>query len=215
MRYVTYYRVSTTMQGHDGLGMQAQQRDISQYMQHHAAEGEKIIGKFSEVIRGGTEQPPQLLAAVAMCKRSGAALLVAKLDRVSRRISVVVNLMDSIQIKVACMPHAGNFELHLYAALAEQERAFISQRTKDAMAAAKANGATFGGRHGKTMQANKAKQAAATASAEKYRGLIASGVANDQTLQQMADTLEDASGEKFYPMKVKRMIERLHMQKHG
>jgi hypothetical protein len=67
----------------------------------------------------------------------------------------------------------------------------------------------------KTMQANKAKQAAATASAEKYRGLIASGVANDQTLQQMADTLEDASGEKFYPMKVKRMIERLHMQKHG
>jgi DNA invertase Pin-like site-specific DNA recombinase len=211
MRYVTYFRVSTKKQGHDGLGMEAQRRDVGLYMQHYATEGDEIIAEFSEVISGGTAEPEELMKAIDLCKKEGAALLVAKLDRVSRRMSLLAQLMEDIQIKVACMPHADNFQLHLYGALAQQERDFISKRTKAAMAAAKSRGATFGGLRDKTNERNKAKQEKAKANAEKYRSLLQMSVQQGQTLQQMADALDQVNGEKFYPMKVKRMIERLEI----
>jgi DNA invertase Pin-like site-specific DNA recombinase len=211
MKYVTYFRVSTDKQGHNGLGMEAQHRDVELYMEHYAAEGDEVIAEFSEVISGGTAEPEQLMEAVALCKKTGAALLVAKLDRVSRRMSLLARLMEDIQIKVACMPHADNFQLHLYGALAEQERDFISKRTKAAMAAAKARGATFGGLRDKTGERNKARAKTAKSNAEKYRSLLVMGVEQGQTLQQMADALDKVNGEKFYPMKVKRMVERLEI----
>jgi DNA invertase Pin-like site-specific DNA recombinase len=107
----------------------------------------EIIGDFVEVTSGAKSDRPQLKAALALCRKTGAKLLVAKLDRLSRVVSEIALLMDdkSVDFVVARFPQASRFELHLYAALAEQERQFISQRTKAALAIAKTRGVKLGG----------------------------------------------------------------------
>jgi DNA invertase Pin-like site-specific DNA recombinase len=107
----------------------------------------EIIGDFLEVTSGAKSDRPQLKEALALCRKTGAKLLVAKLDRLSRVVSEIALLMDdkSVDFVVARFPQASRFELHLYAALAEQERQFISQRTKAALAIAKTRGVKLGG----------------------------------------------------------------------
>ena len=107
----------------------------------------EVIGDFVEVTSGAKSDRPQLKAALALCRKTGAKLLVAKLDRLSRVVSEIALLMDdkSVDFVVARFPQASRFELHLYAALAEQERQFISQRTKAALAIAKTRGVKLGG----------------------------------------------------------------------
>lgn len=107
----------------------------------------EIIGDFVEVTSGAKSDRPQLKEALALCRKTGAKLLVAKLDRLSRVVSEIALLMDdkSVDFVVARFPQASRFELHLYAALAEQERQFISQRTKAALAIAKTRGVKLGG----------------------------------------------------------------------
>ena len=137
-RFVLYRRVSTSEQGSSGLGLAAQLRDCELYL---ASQPEaEVVADFVEVTSGAKSERPQLKAALALCRQTGARLLVAKLDRLSRVVSEVALLMDdkTVDFVVARFPQASRFELHLYAALAEQERQFISQRTKAALAAAKA-----------------------------------------------------------------------------
>lgn len=84
--------------------------------------------------------------ALNLCRKHRASLLVQKVDRISRDMEVLARIVKDkqVQLRVASLPHADNFQIHLYGALASQEREFISQRTKAALAAAKARGVRLG-----------------------------------------------------------------------
>jgi DNA invertase Pin-like site-specific DNA recombinase len=106
---------------------------------------DSIIHSFTEIESGKHHDRPQLQAAIAMCKRSGAALLIAKIDRLSRQAAFLLTLRDSgVQIVAADMPHAGTLEFGIRAVVAQHEREEIARRTKAALQAAKARGVKLG-----------------------------------------------------------------------
>ena len=158
-QYITYLRLSRDSKNGRNYGIDAQRRDLNIFLQQCCpdADGCTEIAAYEEVESGADDHRPQLAKAVAHCKRTGATLLVAKLDRLSRRVAFISNLMEQGQregwtFKVAAMPMADAFQLHIYAALAEQERLFISQRTKAGLAAAKERGVKLGGCAGQAGQ---------------------------------------------------------------
>jgi DNA invertase Pin-like site-specific DNA recombinase len=134
---VAYLRVSTTAQGKSGLGLEAQREAVQRFA---ATEGREIVGEFVEVETGkgadALDRRPQLTAALAAAKKAGGAVLVAKLDRLSRDVAFIAGLMaQRVPFIVAELgASADPFMLHIYAALAEQERRAISDRTKKALA---------------------------------------------------------------------------------
>lgn len=171
---MTYTRVSTAEQGRSGLGLEAQQRDIELFLTNYSDVPWEVVGSFSDVDSGAHNGRPELQRAIAAAKQHRAELLVAKLDRLSRKVSYLAQLMDDpkLQLRVASMPHADKFQLHIYAALAEQERDFISTRTKAALAAAKARGVKLGGdRNGAIAAANATRAEKADAHAAKVAGI--------------------------------------------
>lgn len=193
-RYVVYTRVSTEDQGKSGLGLEAQERDITIFLDNFSEEPWEIIGEYRDVQSGGDDDRPELAKALALVRQTpGAELLVAKLDRLSRKVSFVASLMDDprVKLRVAQMPHADKFQLHIYAALAEQERKFISERTKAALKAAKDRGVKLGGVRDKTMARNVAIQARANAEAEKLIKIIGPMRDAGKTLANIADALEE------------------------
>ncbi|WP_171186481.1 recombinase family protein [Ruegeria sp. HKCCC2117] len=215
-QYVTYRRVSTTEQGRSGLGLEAQTRDIDLFLANYSDEPFEVIGEFTDVLSGTDNERPQLTKAITLAKQAGAELLVAKLDRLSRKVSFIATLMDDKQLslRVASMPHADKFQLHVYAALAEQEREFISKRTKAALQAAKARGQKLGGMRDATMKRNEAVKANAVARAEKVRGLVLPLRDAGRSLREIAAELDKAGvatarGGAWSAAQVKRIIERL------
>lgn len=135
---VSYCRVSSQGQGESGLGLEAQREYIDRAAKQN---GWNIVGEFVDVVSGklAIEDRPEGAKALAMCKKLGAKLVVAKLDRLSRSVHHIARLLDeATDFKVATMPQADKFQLHLFAALAEQERSFIASRTKEALAALQA-----------------------------------------------------------------------------
>ncbi|NEU96028.1 recombinase family protein [Bradyrhizobium uaiense] len=144
---ITYIRVSTSQQGRSGLGIEAQQHTLRQFAQ---AEGFTIEREFVEVETGkgsdALDRRPQLKAALAAARKLRCAVAVAKLDRLSRDVHFVSGLMaHKVPFLVAELgPDVDPFVLHLFAALAEKERALISTRTRQALAAAKARGVLLG-----------------------------------------------------------------------
>ncbi|WP_413791203.1 MULTISPECIES: recombinase family protein [unclassified Pseudomonas] len=133
-KVVAYVRVSTGKQEASGLGIEAQLEYI-----HTAAKAQhwEVVAVFQETVSGtkAPEQRPEMAKAIAMALSMNIPIVAAKIDRISRDVEHMASLMKRVQLKVATMPQADNFQLHLFAALAEQERAFISQRTKDALKA--------------------------------------------------------------------------------
>lgn len=146
---VAYIRVSTAQQGKSGLGIEAQRAAIARFIE---AEGCEVLGEFVEVETGkgsdALDRRPQLAAALATARKGKAAVLVAKLDRLSRDVAFVSGLMaQRVPFIVAELgADADPFMLHLYAALAEKERNLIADRTRVALAAKKAAGAKLGNR---------------------------------------------------------------------
>jgi|TARA_R110002153_G_scaffold179047_2_gene332443 DNA invertase Pin-like site-specific DNA recombinase len=142
MKFIKYYRVSTSQQAKSGLGLQAQERDIDLYLNNYAEEPYELLGEFTDVISGKRDDRPELEKAVAQAEATGATLIVSKLDRLSRRVSFIASTLENKKLSflVATMPNADKFQLHIYAALAEQEREFISLRTKQALAPLKGTG---------------------------------------------------------------------------
>lgn len=140
--FIAYYRVSTAQQGRSGLGLEAQQRIVADYLAQH---GGQVVGQFVEVQSGRKLRREQLDQALAACRRHKATLVIAKLDRLARRVSVIASMMESgVPFVVATMPTADAFQLHIYAALAEEEARQISSRTRDALRAAKVRGVKLG-----------------------------------------------------------------------
>ncbi|OQP86026.1 DNA invertase [Rhizobium rhizosphaerae] len=215
LRYVIYTRVSTEDQGKSGLGLEAQERDIGIFLDQFSEMPFEIIGRFQDVQSGGDDDRPELAKALAMVRKAGAELLVAKLDRLSRKVSFIATLMDDAKVKlrVASMPYADKFQLHIYAALAEQERTFISQRTKDALRSAKERGVKLGGMRDATMQRNVAIQAKAAREAEKLMKIIGPMAKAGTSLQKIAAALDQmqvptSRGGKWTASQVSRVIER-------
>ncbi len=191
-RFVTYRRVSTTEQGRSGLGLDAQQRDIALYLSTLTAESWETLGDFVDVASGASDDRPQLAAALALAKREKATVLVSKLDRLSRDVETIAGLMKRAPFRVATMPEADPFQLHLYAALAEQERRFIGQRTKAALAAAKARGVKLGGLRPTTAQRNATVAQEADRHAERVRALVVPMKEAGASLRQIAAALNAA-----------------------
>lgn len=144
-KFVAYYRVSTQKQGINGLGMDAQKETVRQFL----INGGELVGEFVEVETGkganALNRRPQLAEALALCKKRGARLLIAKLDRLARNVHFISGLMESKVKFVACdMSEANDLTIHVMAAFAEYEAKRISQRTKEGLAAAKARGVLLG-----------------------------------------------------------------------
>lgn len=138
--FVAYFRVSTAKQGISGLGLEAQQAAVERFV------GPKpMLATFTEIETGRKADRPQLRAAIAECRKHGATLLIAKLDRLARNVAFVSGLMDSGCDFIACdMPDANRLTVHIMAAMAEHEARCISDRTKAALAAKKARGEVWG-----------------------------------------------------------------------
>ena len=138
--YVAYYRVSTDKQGKSGLGLDAQRQSVTFFV----AERGKIIEEFTE-IESTRHQRPELVSALDLCRKKKATLLIARLDRLARNVVFISNLMESrVDFVAVDMPEANRLTIHILAAVAEHEREMISQRTKAALAAAKARGTKLG-----------------------------------------------------------------------
>ncbi|HVY17617.1 MAG TPA: recombinase family protein, partial [Rhodopila sp.] len=144
-------RVSTDKQGRSGLGLEAQEATIRAYLR---PEDKLLLPPFVEVESGRRSDRPQLAAALAKCRKTGATLLVAKVDRLARNLPFLRSLIDSDVDVVFCdMPDipagaVGRFMLSQLALVAELEAGLISDRTKAALAAAKARGVKLGGDRG-------------------------------------------------------------------
>lgn len=165
MQIVAYLRVSTARQGASGLGLEAQRAAVQGFA---AAGSHTIVAELVEVESGGKADRPQLAAALSVCRLHRATLVIAKLDRLARNVAFIANLMDGGVEFVACdMPHANRLTLHLMAAMAEHEREMISQRTKAALAAAKARGVKLGNPGGAKHLGEGAKRAAALSAAKR------------------------------------------------
>lgn len=145
---IAYIRVSTVRQGKSGLGLEAQQQALARFAQ---AEGYELVQTYTEVETGkgadALDRRPQLAAALQAAKKRKAPIIVAKLDRLSRDVHFISGLMSHRTpfIVAELGPNVDPFMLHIHAAVAEQERRLISQRTKDALAAKKAQGVKLGG----------------------------------------------------------------------
>jgi DNA invertase Pin-like site-specific DNA recombinase len=146
-KFIAYYRVSTQRQGASGLGLDAQKEAVSRFIK--GGGNAKLIAEFTEIETGkgsnALKKRPNLGRALDECKKLDAVLLIAKLDRLARNVHFVSGLMESRVRFVACdLPEANELTLHIMAAFAEHETKRISERTKDALAQAKARGTKLG-----------------------------------------------------------------------
>lgn len=215
-QYVLYRRVSTIEQKKSGLGLEAQSRDIDIYLTSYSDIPYEVIGSFTDTGSGADNDRPEFQKALALVRSTGAELLVAKLDRLSRRVSVIAALMEDKRTKfrVASMPNADPFQLHIYSALAEQERDFISKRTKAALAAAKARGVKLGG-HRPGSEARHAARALkadqfANRTGEMVLALRASGLSLTGTANKMNLLgVPRPQGGRWSDVSVRRLLERL------
>lgn len=146
MKIVNYLRVSTRQQEISGLGLDAQRFALEVYAQARHA---KVIETFTEIESGKVNTRPELAKALHLAKVTGATLVIAKLDRLSRNAAFLLTLRDSgVRFIAADMPDANDLTVGIMALVAQQEREAISKRTKDALVAAKARGVRLGNPNG-------------------------------------------------------------------
>ncbi len=175
-KLVAYHRVSTEKQGRSGLGLEAQQAAVAAYLDGGRWE---LVAEFIEVETGkganALDKRPQLRAALELCRKRKATLVIAKLDRLARNVHFVSGLMESnVPFVAADMPHADKAMIHMHAVMSEWERDAISKRTKEALAAAKARGVKLGTAGPRNLRKiNDQRHAYASAKAEELRDVIA------------------------------------------
>lgn len=222
MKAVAYYRVSTASQGRSGLGLEAQRRAVADLC---GARGLEIIADFTEVESGGKAERPQLQEAMRRAKVTGAVLVVAKLDRLSRSVAFLSTLQESgAQFIAADMPEANELTVHILAAVAQAERRAISSRTKEALQAAKARGVKLGNPRGaeplrRAGKGNKAAlEARKEAADERCRELAGelAGIVGwrSMSLRELAAELdmrriEAPRGGAWHPSGVRRLVKRI------
>ena len=214
-RFIAYYRVSTEKQGRSGLGLEAQRKAVEAYLDGGSW---KLVAEFTEIESGKRSERPKLAEAIKTAKEHKATLVIAKLDRLSRNVAFIANLMEAGADFVAVdMPHANKLTIHILSAVAEHEREMISQRTRAALAAAKSRGVQLGNRSNiKVAQAR--SRAARMAQADQFASNILPVIlqirgAGVQTLKGIADALNARGlrtprGGEWQAIQVKRIVER-------
>jgi DNA invertase Pin-like site-specific DNA recombinase len=146
MRVITYYRVSTAAQGRSGLGLDAQREAVERYCRGRSCE---VLDEFTEVESGKRSDRPKLTEALHLAKVTGATLVVAKMDRLSRNAAFLLTLRDSgAKLVAADQPDVTDLTVGILAVVAEEERKAISSRTSAALQAAKAKGRKLGNPNG-------------------------------------------------------------------
>lgn len=213
-KYIAYLRVSTKEQGRSGLGLEAQKRDINLFISNYASEGD-LLETYTDVVSGCNSSRQALTEAITRAKRVNATLIVSKLDRLSRKVSFVATLMEDklLKFKVASMPNADKFQLHIYAALAEQERDFISMRTKAALAEKKASGVTLGGLRDKTNARNMKQIELADNHAKRLSSLVTPMRKSGMSLRAIANNLNTMNiktrqGKQYSAQTIKNILKR-------
>jgi len=215
---IIYSRVSTAEQGRSGLGLDAQREAMARFAE---AEGIEILASYVEVETGkgadALDRRPQLAKALAHAKKLGTAVLVAKLDRLSRDVAFISGLMAQRTpfIVAELGSDADPFMLHLYAALAEKERRLISERTKAALNAARKRGVKLGGdRHGALAKANAVVTARANDFATRLGTMVTTLRDAGKTLTEIATFLTEqnistARGGRWDAKAVSRILARV------
>lgn len=219
-KFVAYYRVSTARQGKSGLGLEAQRKAVTDFLNGDSWE---LSAEFVEVESGKNNDRPQLEQALSTCELSGATLVVAKLDRLSRNLAFLAKLQESgARFVAADMPEANELTIHIMAAVAQAERKAISMRTKEALAAAKARGVRLGGNRGNLEDLRKgpAKSAEVRGRQARERALkvrrqiqVITGGGEVTSLRQISAALNARGittprGGKWHAAQVKAVLER-------
>jgi DNA invertase Pin-like site-specific DNA recombinase len=185
--HVVYLRVSTDKQGARGLGMDAQRAAVSAYLARQAGPS---LAEFVEVESGRRADRPELAAALTLCRQKKAVLVIAKLDRLSRNLAFIANLMDSgVEFVAVDMPYASRLTLHILAAVAEHERHMISERTKAALRAAKARGVRLGRPDRATSQATAGRRAQSARFATAMLPVVTALRGHGMTLHRIAEQM--------------------------
>jgi DNA invertase Pin-like site-specific DNA recombinase len=213
-KFIAYYRVSTDRQGRSGLGLEAQQQAVCDFL---AGRG-KLIESFTEIESGRKKDRPQLAAALDTCRRYKAILVIAKLDRLARNVYFISGLMESrVEFVAVDMPQANRLTIHILAAVAEHEREMISQRTKAALRAAKIRGVKLGSSQPK-------KGAAIRSQMLRYKadrftantrpiidGLQAQGITGYRAISRALNArgIQTANGRQWHPTTVKNLLKRV------
>ena len=159
-QFVAYFRVSTQKQGNSGLGLEAQEHAVSTYIKEGNSE---LVARFTEIETGkganALEKRPQLRSALNLCRKNGATLIIAKLDRLAHNVHFVSGLLETgCDFIAADMPHANKVMIQMHAVMSEWERDQISVRTKVALEAAKARGVQLGKSGMDNLRSNIAKR---------------------------------------------------------
>ncbi len=190
--------------------MDAQQAAVNLFLES----SDTIIAEFTEVVSGRKENREQLQKAMRLAKAKGVPLLIAKLDRFSRRVSFIASMMESgVQLTIAEMPRATEFQLHIFAALAQEERRLISERTKAALSQVRKRG-TLLGQHGKQLALINRDLA------DQFAVSLVKHLPKDwQTLSLSTiagvlnrNNVRTRTGSRFYPQTVKNYLARMNTE---
>ena len=217
-KFIAYYRVSTAKQGQSGLGLEAQENTVEEYATRTNSE---IVSSFTDVESGSKDNRPQLQKALREWRLTGATLLIAKLDRLSRNRNFLMQLKDS-STEFVCvdMPEANSLTIGLMACMADYERQLISERTKSALAMAKKRGVKLGNpnlhlvRNTDTTNARKARTKKASARNKEIKQVIAEfklEASDKLSLRAIASRLNNAgyhtsAGKAFQATTVSRIL---------
>lgn len=222
LQLIAYYRVSTARQGESGLGLEAQREKVAALA---AQRGAVVVAEFTEIESGRKADRPQLAAAMAEARRRGAVVAVAKLDRLARDAELVLRLSREAErngfggllfadLDIDASTAAGRMVLSLMASVAEFEARRISERTREALAAARARGVKLGGLRAGTITRNDAARDRATAESERLRPVLEPMAARGESLRAMAAALAGLgiltrTGQTLSPSGVKNHLQRL------
>jgi DNA invertase Pin-like site-specific DNA recombinase len=228
LQLIAYYRVSTTRQGESGLGLAAQRAKVAALAEQRGA---VVVAEFTEVESGRKADRPQLAAAMAEARRRGAVVAVAKLDRLARDAELVLRLSREAErngfggllfadLDVDASTAAGRMVLSLMASVAEFEARRISERTREALAAARARGVKLGGLRAETITRNDAARDRATAESERLRPVLKPMAARGESLRAMSAALAGLgittrSGQPLSPSGVRNHLQRLGLRTAG
>ena len=209
-QYVAYFRVSTQRQGTSGLGLEAQRKAVIDYINGN---GSKVLAEYTEVESGKRWSRPELGKALAHCKKHRATLVIAKLDRLARNVHFISGLIESrVDFVAVDMPEADRAFLQMAAVFAEWEGRKISERTKAALAAAKARGVKLGVTGKERARENRS---AANAFARKLRpvirGLAGEGITSVRKVTEALNErgVEAPRGGRWHATSVARLLARV------
>lgn len=222
IKYIAYLRVSTQKQGFSGLGLEAQQEIIHNYLKDTTP-----IAEYVEVESGRKSDRPKLKEALAQCRKDGATLIVAKLDRLARSVSFLSNLLESdVDIVFCDFPQANKMVLHIISAISQYEAELTAARTKAALHAKKARGFVLGNpehlldKHEQAIQ-NSIRTCKAKADSnpnnKRAIAMLRTLVKEEHTLQEMADILNQegfvsSKGCSFSKSTVYKLIKRYNLK---